>query len=71
METFLTVDDLSRALKVTPVWIYKLVREKRIPFIHVEGCVRFLPSENEKRFEERKNKGWVLGTPFKRKGISY
>lgn len=61
METFLTVDDLSKAWKVTPVWIYKLVREKRIPFIHVERCVRFSPSEIEKWLEERKNKEWSLG----------
>jgi len=60
METFLTVDDLSKALKVTPVWIYKLVRQKRIPFIHVERCVRFSPTEIEKWIEERKNKEWSL-----------
>jgi excisionase family DNA binding protein len=60
VETFLTVDDLSKSLKVTPVWIYKLVREKRIPFIHVERCVRFSPSEIEKWLEERKNMEWSL-----------
>ncbi len=60
METFLTVDDLSKALKVTPVWIYKLVRQKRIPFIHVERCVRFSPTEIGKWLEERKNKEWSL-----------
>lgn len=62
METYLTVDDLSKALRVTPVWIYKLVREKRIPFIHVERCVRFSPAEIEAWLEERKNKEWSLGT---------
>lgn len=58
MEIFLTVNDLSKALKVTPVWVYKLVREKRIPFIHVEKCVRFSPSEIERWLEERRNKEW-------------
>lgn len=66
METFLTVDDLSKALRVTPVWIYKLVREKRIPFIHVERCVRFSPSEIEAWLEERRNKEWSLGTNSRR-----
>jgi excisionase family DNA binding protein len=60
MEPLLTVDDLSKAWKVTPVWIYKLVREKRIPFIHVERCVRFSASEIEKWLEERRNKEWSL-----------
>jgi excisionase family DNA binding protein len=60
METFLTVDELSKALKVTPVWIYKLVRQKRIPFLHVERCVRFSPLEIEKWLEERRNKEWSL-----------
>jgi excisionase family DNA binding protein len=60
METLLTVDDLSKSLKVTPVWIYKLVREKRIPFIHVERCVRFSPLEIESWLEERRNREWSL-----------
>ncbi|MGA2517902.1 MAG: helix-turn-helix domain-containing protein [Thermodesulfobacteriota bacterium] len=60
METFLTVHDLSKALQVTPVWIYKLVRQKRIPFIHIERCIRFSPSEIEAWIEERKNKEWSL-----------
>jgi excisionase family DNA binding protein len=58
MIPFLTVDDLSKSLRVSPVWIYKLVREKRIPFYHIEKCVRFSPSEIEKWLEERKNKEW-------------
>ncbi|MGO8990469.1 MAG: helix-turn-helix domain-containing protein [bacterium] len=60
MENFLTVDDLSKALKVTPVWIYKLVREKRIPFIHVERCIRFSEREITEWLEKRKNKEWPL-----------
>jgi len=68
METYLTVDDLSKALKVTPVWIYKLVREKRIPFIHVERCVRFSPLEIEKWIEERRNKEWSLCLKQRRQG---
>lgn len=58
LEPFLTVEDLSKTLRVSPVWIYKLVREKRIPFYHVEKCVRFSPSEIEKWLVERRNKEW-------------
>lgn len=54
MEILLTVHDLSKTLKVSQVWIYKLVREKRIPFYHVEKCVRFKPSEIEKWLEDRR-----------------
>lgn len=60
MEPLLTVDDLVKAWKVTPVWIYKLVRQKRIPFVHLERCIRFKPSEIEKWLEERANKEWSL-----------
>jgi excisionase family DNA binding protein len=58
METFLTVEEIAQSLKVSPVWIYKLIREKRIPFYHVEKCIRFSPSEIEQWLEERKMKTW-------------
>jgi excisionase family DNA binding protein len=58
MEVFLTVDDLSKTLNVSQVWLYKLVREKRIPFYHIEKCVRFSPSEIHEWLEERRNKEW-------------
>ena len=60
MEELLEVDDLVKAWKVTPVWIYKLVRQKRIPFIHLERCIRFKPLEIEKWLEDRRNKEWAL-----------
>ena len=58
MEELLTVDDLSKVLKVSRVWIYKLVSERRIPFYHVEKCVRFSPSEVNEWLEARKNMEW-------------
>ncbi|MGD0915695.1 MAG: helix-turn-helix domain-containing protein [Thermodesulfobacteriota bacterium] len=58
MEEFLTVEDISKTLKVSPVWIYKLVRQKRIPFFRVEKCVRFLPSEIGKWLEGGRNREW-------------
>jgi len=68
MESLLTVDDLVKAWQVTPVWIYKLVRQKRIPFVHVERCVRFSPSEIERWLKERENKGWSLGARQRAQG---
>lgn len=58
METLLKVDDLAQRLRVSRVWIYKLVREKRIPFYHIEKCVRFSPSEIHEWLAERKDIAW-------------
>jgi excisionase family DNA binding protein len=58
LEELYTVHDLCKALRVSKVWIYKLVREKRIPFYHVEKCVRFSPSEIKEWLESRKNIEW-------------
>jgi excisionase family DNA binding protein len=58
MEIFLTVDELSEKLKVSKVWLYKLVREKRIPFYHVEKCIRFSPLEIQDWLKERRNREW-------------
>lgn len=58
MEAFITVEELSQVLKVTQVWLYKLVRQKRIPFYHVEKCIRFKESEIEQWLQQRKDKAW-------------
>jgi len=58
MQDFLTVDDLCKSLRVSKVWLYKLVREKRIPFYHIEKCIRFSPSEIHEWLEARRNKEW-------------
>jgi len=58
MENYLTVDDLSKTLKVSRVWIYKLVREKRIPFYHIEKCGRFSASEINEWLVSKKNVEW-------------
>ena len=53
METFLTVEEIAEKLRVSRVWIYKLVREKRIPFFRLDGkCVRFSPGEIQTWLEE-------------------
>jgi len=51
---YLTVDNLSQMLQVSPVRVYKLVRQKRIPFYHIERCVRFSQPEIMSWIEERK-----------------
>ena len=55
----MTVDQLSEKLGVSRVWLYKLVREKKIPFYHIaERVIRFSPVEIEKWLEERKMTGY-------------
>ncbi len=53
METFLTPDELSKMLKVSRVWIYKLCEQGRIPFFRLAGkVIRFNPGEIEAWMEE-------------------
>ncbi len=56
IEKMLSPTQLADILGTSLPWVYKLVREKRIPFYHVERCVRFSPSEVREWLEERKNK---------------
>lgn len=58
MEFFLTVDEIAKMLRVSRVWVYKSVRQRKIPFYHVERVVRFSPSEIKEWLEERHNKPW-------------
>jgi excisionase family DNA binding protein len=59
MENFYTADQLARVLSVTPVWIYKLVREGKIPFVRVASkCVRFKESEIEAWLNEGRGKAY-------------
>jgi len=50
----MTVNDVSTMLKVSKIWIYKLCREKRIPFYHIERCIRFDPGEIQEWLAEKK-----------------
>lgn len=60
MENFLTVNDLSEILKVSEQWIYKLVRQKRVPFIRVAGkALRFRESDIENWLEDGNGKQYV------------
>ena len=59
-ESFLTVDDLSKRLKVSRVWLYKLVRLKKIPFLHIERAVRFDPVEIQDWLDQKRMKEYRM-----------
>ncbi len=44
MENLLTVDQISKTLQISKVYVYKLVREKKIPTIRIGSALRFDPS---------------------------
>jgi excisionase family DNA binding protein len=59
MEALYTVDELAQVLKVTPVWIYKLIREGKIPFVRMVGkAVRFRESDIEQWLSEGRNRAY-------------
>jgi excisionase family DNA binding protein len=59
METFLTPEELSKMLKVSRVWVYKLCDQGRIPFFRLAGKVI--------RFREEDIRGWLEGG----RGVKY
>jgi excisionase family DNA binding protein len=61
MDTMWTVSDIAKTMQVSRIWVYKLVREKKIPFYHIEKCVRFDPGEIRAWLEERKMKEYRRG----------
>lgn len=58
MESLWTVDEVATLLSSRRVWVYKLVREGRIPYYHLERSLRFSPEEIRAWLEERRNKPW-------------
>jgi len=54
IEDLLTPDELAGKLKISRPYVYKLVREKRIPYFHINKAVRFSPSDIEKWLEEKR-----------------
>ena len=63
---YLTADDLAQMLKVSRVLVYKLVREQKIPFYHIEKCVRFAPEEIQGWLEIRRNRELHMPRKLKR-----
>ena len=52
MEAYLTPDELSKMLKVSRVWVYKLCDQGRIPFFRLAGkVIRFRADEIERWLE--------------------
>ena len=45
MEEFLTVQEMAKILRLSKVYVYKLVRLKQIPYYHIHKAVRFHPEE--------------------------
>jgi excisionase family DNA binding protein len=53
VETYLTPEELSKALKISRVWVYKLCDQGRIPFFRLAGkVIRFDAQEIKKWMEE-------------------
>ena len=48
MEEFLTVQEMAKILRLSKVYVYKLVRLKQIPYYHIHKAVRFHPEEIQK-----------------------
>jgi excisionase family DNA binding protein len=57
---FLTPNDISAMLSVSRVCVYKWVRQKKIPFYHIEKCVRFQPEEIKQWLELGKNQAYPM-----------
>lgn len=53
-EDLLTVEELARKLKLSRVYVYKMVRLKTIPYFHINKAVRFSPSDIEKWLAEKR-----------------
>lgn len=44
-EALLTPENIAKSWQVSTAFIYKLVKEKRIPYFHIGKAIRFSPSE--------------------------
>lgn len=56
MRQLLTVKELKENWKVSQAQIYKMVRNRRIPYLMVEGCIRFDPVVIEKWLDSKQVK---------------
>jgi excisionase family DNA binding protein len=51
---FLTVKDVAELLSFSEKKIYGLVEEKKIPFIRIDGSIRFRYEDLDKWLEEKR-----------------
>ena len=56
-EKFLTIEELSKCLKVSKYTIYAWVRKKSIPFCKLNGLVRFETDRIEEWLDENRSEG--------------
>jgi excisionase family DNA binding protein len=66
MEGLVSAEQLSEAWGLSRSLVYKLIRQKDIPFYRICKCVRFSPSEVAKWLEERRNKGFPMERKLRR-----
>ena len=55
IEILLTPDDLAKRWQVSRAFVYKLVREKKIPYFHIGKSIRFSPGQISERLEAMAN----------------
>ncbi len=53
MEALLTVDQLADVLQVSRVYVYKLVRERKLPAVRIGKAVRFTETALEQWLKEK------------------
>jgi excisionase family DNA binding protein len=56
-EALLTVEELSKRLKVSPSWIYKKVRAKVIPHCRIGKLTRFSEMQIDEWIKAHSNRG--------------
>ena len=63
MEELLTIEELSKLIKVSKSTIYRWTHEKYIPHVKIGGLVRFDPKEIKKWLDKRKIAGRIRRYP--------
>lgn len=59
-EPLMTVPELAERLSVGPRFVYRLVDERRIPFIHVGRYLRFDPADVDAYLAENRTEPPVI-----------
>jgi excisionase family DNA binding protein len=63
MEEFLTVQEMAMILKLSKVYVHKLVRLQKIPFYRINKAVRFHPDEIREWLASKKMVAWHPNRP--------
>jgi len=54
----LTPNEVASALRLSRVYIYKLMREGKLPYLRIGKVIRLSREEVERWLEERRNLPW-------------